>query len=318
MNRPSPEQAARLATATMYLSIATAILLLILAAAAGIKLGVRTFAALPLVVLFAGLYWARRRHDGAGGDKRLATALGAIAVLFGGGLAGGLACLVGQTFARQLVDPILERADLMLGANPEALIRGVVAIPGLPALLAAAYLSSFPLIFLTVLTLAWTRRSERAWELCAVFNLCLTAAAISSTVIPATGTFYYLHIPAELVRALPAGSGTYYLGPMFELRHARVFTIDPTKMQGVAVFPSFHMALALMTAAAWRDVRRARVPIAIWQGMVIVSAIPIGGHFYTDLVGGGLCWLAAEMLWQKTLAALSGGTRREADTLALA
>ena len=75
--------------------------------------------------------------------------------------------------------------------------------------------------------------------------------------------------------------------------------IDPTQLAGVATFPSFHTALALMTAAAWRDVPRIRVAMFAWQGLVIISTIPIGGHFVVDLIAGAACWGVAHVLWRK-------------------
>jgi membrane-associated phospholipid phosphatase len=56
-----------------------------------------------------------------------------------------------------------------------------------------------------------------------------------------------------------------------------------------------------MTAAAWRDVRSVRLPMSIWQGVVILSAIPIGGHYLVDLLAGSLCWAFVYFLWRFVL-----------------
>jgi membrane-associated phospholipid phosphatase len=293
----------------MYFGLGMAILFLLIAAARGLQLSVRTGPAILALAMFGALRWARRRHERPGGDPRLASSSGIILVLLGGGLAGGMICLVGQTFALPLIDPMLHRADLMLGVDVEAAIETVVQFRGVPDLLAAAYNSSFPLIFLSALGFAWTGRTERAWELCAVFNLCLLVATISSAVIPAVGPLHYLQIPAAVRDALPAGSGTYHLGDLFALREANHFVIDPMQLQGVATFPSFHMALALMTAAAWRDIPRARVPMYAWQALVVVSTVPIGGHYFVDLVAGAMCWALAHVVWHK---AMSAAPRRHA------
>src|ERR671913_181105 len=104
--------------------------------------------------------------------------------------------------------------------------------------------------------------------------------------IPATGPFYYLDFPAALQQALPPGAGTFYLADLFALRDADRFIVDPSQLQGVAVFPSFHAMLGVMTAAAWRDFPSIRIAMCAWQGLVILSAIPIGGHYVTDLAAG--------------------------------
>jgi membrane-associated phospholipid phosphatase len=89
---------------------------------------------------------------------------------------------------------------------------------------------------------------------------------------------------------------------LFALREARTFVIDPTQLAGVATFPSFHTALALMTAAAWRDVPTIRAAMFAWQALVIVSTIPIGGHYVVDLIAGAACWGVAHILWRKAQA----------------
>lgn len=293
--------AARLANLTSILSIGIAGITLLAAVAGGLELSVQRVPTFLTLGLLGALYCVRWRHERTGGDRRIVTVAGLVLVLFAGGFAGGLICLVGQTFAMPLVDPVLHRADVLLGVDLETMIDASIRVPGLPTLLAAAYESSFVLVFATVLIFAWTGRAERACELCGVFNLCLLAATISSTLIPAIGAFHYLSIPAALQARLPAGSGIYHLGQLFALRQAEGFVIDPTQLQGVVTFPSFHMALALMTAAAWRGVPRVRVAIFAWQGLVILSTIPIGGHYVVDLAGGAICWGLVHRLWHKAL-----------------
>jgi MYXO-CTERM domain-containing protein len=278
-----------------------AALFLIVAALRGLKLSAAPTPAFFTLAMFGALFAARRRHARGGGDERLATGAGVVLVLFAGGLAGGLICLVGQTFALPFIDPALYRADVALGVDLEAVIRAITEVRGLPALLALAYNSSFPLIFFTALWSAWCGRFERAWEVCAIFNLCLLAATICSAIIPATGPFYFLPIPTDVRSALPLDSGTYHLSHLFALREAGHFVIDPSQLQGVATFPSFHTALALMTAAAWRDTPWIRGPMFVWQALVILSTIPIGGHYAIDLIAGAGCWALAQMVWNRSV-----------------
>ena len=294
-------RASRLTTLTIYLGLGVAGLFLLAAALNGVQLSIRPGPVILTLVWVAALVIVRRRYRGPRREDRLATGAGAVLALFAGGLAGGLVCLVGQTFALPFIDPLLNRADALLGFNAMSFLQGIISLPGLPALLVVAYNSSFPLIFLSVLFFAWTGRAQRVWEICFAFNLCLGIVVISSALFPATGPFLYQPIPLTLQRALPPGAGTYYLGDLFALRGAKQFVIDPTRLQGVAVFPSFHTMLALITASGWRDVRRVRVPMAFWQGLVILSALPIGGHYLTDLLAGAACWAMVYFVWEKAV-----------------
>jgi membrane-associated phospholipid phosphatase len=249
----------------------------------------------------SALGWVCWRYSRPTGEKRFAVGAGVVLVLFAGGSAGGLICLVGQFFALPFIDPFLHQADLALGIDLNSVIRGVISVPFLPVLLGMAYVSSIPIVFISALIFAWLRREERAWELCFVFNLCLLVTAISAALIPATGPFHFLPIPVALQNALPPGSGIYALDDLFALRRAEHFVIDPTELKGVATFPSFHAMLALMTAAAWRGIPLMRVAMPAWQAIVILSTIPIGGHYAIDLIAGLICWTAVHALWQWAL-----------------
>ena len=54
-----------------------------------------------------------------------------------------------------------------------------------------------------------------------------------------------------------------------------------------------------MTAAAWRNVPAIRAAMFAWQGLVIISTIPIGGLYVIDLIAGAACWGLAHLLWRK-------------------
>ena len=73
-------------------------------------------------------------------------------------------------------------------------------------------------------------------------------------------------------------------------RSGKATTIDFATMSGVVQFPSFHGALAVMTAFALRDVRWLAPFAWIWCVLVNIAAVPMGGHYGTDLVVGDLLW----------------------------
>ena len=60
-------------------------------------------------------------------------------------------------------------------------------------------------------------------------------------------------------------------------------------LEGVVTFPSFHAITALLIAHAWRGLPGATL-FKIWAALVIVSAVPIGGHYVIDLVVGAALW----------------------------
>jgi membrane-associated phospholipid phosphatase len=222
---------------------------------------------------------------------RLAAALGSFSILTLGGAAAGILSMVGQMFAFPLVDGSLAAADDLIGIGSIDVVQFVIRFRGGPNMLAMVYELSIPLLFVSAFVLACLGRYRRVWELCAAFSFCLLVATLISFLFPAVGAFEYSEIPSELTSKLPAGSGVYHLKYLYALRGASDLLIDPMHPKGLVTFPSFHTAMALMTAAAWRCDRYLRGPMIVWNAGVILSAVPIGGHYLIDLVGGAATWI---------------------------
>ena len=64
-------------------------------------------------------------------------------------------------------------------------------------------------------------------------------------------------------------------------------------MQGLVTFPSFHTSLAIITTYAVRGIRFVTLPVAILNGLVIVSTLPEGGHYLIDVIAGAIISIIA-------------------------
>lgn len=221
---------------------------------------------------------------------RWAAAIGSFAMLAFSGVAAGVLSDVGQMFAFPLVDASLAAADELLRFRTIDVVRAVVQIRNGPAILAMLYELATPMLFVTAFALAFLGRFTRLWEMCAAFSFCILVATVTSCLFPAVGAFEHSGIAAAYGSHLPGGAGVYHLKIFYALRGASDLTIDPFALEGIVTFPSFHTAMALMTAAAWRDDPYLRGPMIVWNAGVIVSTIPIGGHYVVDLAGGALAW----------------------------
>lgn len=255
--------------------------------------------AITAALLLVHWFYGTVRHN-----ARISLATGGLALVIWSGMMGGVASLMGLRAARPLVDDLLARGDAWLGLSAPAITGWIVQYPALTTLLGVAYLSSFPLVFGSVIMLALLGRARRMWELCLAFAATLTISVVVATLFPAIGAFAYYDLPQSTLQLLPAGSGIYHL-PAFEAyRSGTSATVDFGSLQGVVTFPSFHTALALMTAWAWRDLPGVRWAMLGWNLLVIVSTIPIGGHYVVDLMGGAVVWaLCALMSSDSTVAA---------------
>lgn len=223
---------------------------------------------------------------------RISTALGSFSVLTFVGVAAGVLSMVGQMFALPLVDGSLAAADELIGVQTLDVVRWVVQFRGAPAMLSMVYQLTVPLIFVSAFALACLGRNQRVWELCTAFGFCLFVATIVSMLFPAAGAFEYSGIGRSYGALLPGGAGVYHLKSFHALRGATDLMIDPMHPEGLVTFPSFHTAMALMTAAAWRTDRYLRGPMIVWNAGVVLSAVPIGGHYIVDIVAGAAVWFA--------------------------
>ena len=64
------------------------------------------------------------------------------------------------------------------------------------------------------------------------------------------------------------------------------FHIDVTNRDGLITFPSFHVLLALLAAAALWPVRYLRWPVVVWASLIVISTVTTGIHYSVDVFGG--------------------------------
>jgi membrane-associated phospholipid phosphatase len=258
---------------------------------AGLSVRLNWPATMTMVSIFAALSLGHRYYRSRPQDTRLGLALGTLCSVILSGSAGGVISQIGQTFAFPTIDPWLAAADRQLGLSCIDLIAAMAGVPGLMLVLALLYALSIPIILVSVVVLPFLGRGQRAWELCASFAFCMLVATLTASFFPAAGAFDYYPVPPDLQARLPSMAGDYHLAMFHQLRAATSYELNPFRLQGLVTFPSFHTAMALMTAAAWRDDRLLRWPMFLLNGAVIASTLPIGGHYVVDLIGGLASWL---------------------------
>lgn len=227
----------------------------------------------------------------------LATLLGTLALTMWSLGVVGILALAGLALGRPLIDPILARADAALGLDARVASEWLTGRGWFTELLVAAYMSSIPLVFATLAGLALARRHDEAWR----YGLCIGAAALVcagfAVVAPAIGAFATLGASEEVLARLPYG-GTYHLAVFRAFYEGGARTIDVARLEGVITFPSFHTAMALLTVHAWRALAALRAVGIAYGALVLVSTIPIGGHYFVDVAAGALLCAATIHLTQ--------------------
>jgi membrane-associated phospholipid phosphatase len=100
---------------------------------------------------------------------------------------------------------------------------------------------------------------------------------------PAVGPWYGYHLPASSVQAVCQHS-------LLLLR-----TPGPYKFQlfGVVCFPSFHTIWALLGANALWCFKPLRIPAALFAGLILLSTMTTGWHYFVDVFAGMVVAAAA-------------------------
>ena len=206
-------------------------------------------------------------------------------------------CLLFATLGLQFprIDAGLAAADRALGFDTLGLIAWFAASPVITAWLYWAYsyqgLSAF-----VIAALAFIGRTDRLTEQMFIFSAGLVLASLLSIPFPAHGPFAHLAVPSGVSAALPAGSGVYYLPVMEGYRSGALRTIDLSQLMGMIQFPSFHVYMALMMTWSVRGMRWIFWPVALFNLAAGISALPIGGHYVADMIGGAILFAAMAAL----------------------
>ncbi len=247
-----------------------------------LSIGVMTF------LVFIYVVYGKWRHAPV-----LSNLSGAIAVIYCSIGMGGIISLAGLRFRSPLIDEALASVDRSLGIDLPSVIVWFADHGVLSDVLYIAYLSSFFQLFSLVVYLAIIGRFDKLWQLAFVCSLTIVAATTISVFWPAEGAFAYFQYSLDVLDRLPTGAGTYHLTKFEYFRNSPFPQISFTNLQGVVTFPSFHCCLALMTIFATTGTGWLFKGTLILNAFVLVSILPIGGHYFIDLPCGALLWLAA-------------------------
>jgi PAP2 superfamily len=263
-----------------------------IAGAAGVSLlgclfsGISVIADEKLVVLvlvwcaaLLGMGWCRRRPDLAS----LAAPLELLAQL----IAVSLASLCLQYFAartgRPLIDAHLAAIDRALQFNWPASFSWVLRHRTVLWILSMAYLS-LGLQTALMCVLAW-RDPDRAGRCLAANALALTCCLVVFAVWPAGGAFAFYR---------PPGIVSGYVAQFMSVRSAPLTSLAVGQMTGIIQFPSYHAAAGVLLIYAFVALPRwIAVPAVALDTVLVVSAIPIGGHHLADVIAGAALGIAS-------------------------
>ena len=115
------------------------------------------------------------------------------------------------------------------------------------------------------------------------FMIASILTSLISNFFPAAGVYvWYDYTPSDLVVSA--------LNHLQELRHN---ILDITKIDGIVSLPSFHAVMAFIYIYVFRNERKIIfLPILILNSLMIFSCLPIGFHYFADILGAVPVFLA--------------------------
>lgn len=194
------------------------------------------------------------------------------------------------TWQFPLIDPLLMHADTALGLDYPAWFAWVQAHPGLDRLLGQAYATTWAQLVVCLLVLSLGGAQARVRELFWAMTLSLLVIIPLSGLSPAQSAWVTYGLTA---RVAPAALHWYMA--FVALRAGTLEALDPSVIEGLITFPSFHTAMGLLLTVALRDYRLVW-PLAACLNILMILSVPThGGHYGVDVLAGAL--VAVGALW---------------------
>lgn len=177
-----------------------------------------------------------------------------------------------------LQDSFLGSADRHLGVSVPAIMVWA-SHHWLGSVLNQSYKWVLVFLPLAVVLPVLAGRSKYAKKFLVANLMCFAIGIPLFALLPAVGPWRYYHFPPtqSQIEACEA--------PLLALRLPGTYVLG-SQEAGIVCFPSFHVAWAILFAAALWGFRSLRIPVAVVSGMVILSTMTTGWHYFVDVLGG--------------------------------
>ncbi|WP_441277048.1 phosphatase PAP2 family protein [Tardiphaga sp. 172_B4_N1_3] len=225
-------------------------------------------------------------------------------------------CCLAAGAALPLQDLRLAALDASLGLDWKSFVALANSNDLISRILLVAYQNTGGVVFATMLWLCLSKRLERLAEFLTM--LCLTAigTAAGMLILPAAGA-YSLHQPALDAFGnfgTDAGMWHHKLLMQFRSAHPPLIDFDTPNINCLVTFPSGHTILGLVTTYALRDRLYTFLPALLINGVMIISTLPVGGHYLVDLIASGAV-TASSITFIRSMKRVRSRTSRSDDNV---
>jgi len=272
--------------------------------AAGLSLNGASWIAVPLCALALGIGLTRAPASSAQ-MERLFGLIECFLLYTLFSALGALLSYLAMRWSHGFTDALLDRADHAIGFDWLGMHRSLQHRPFANKLLQLAYVSCFIAPLIVLIGLFLTNRIERMYRFVTAYGAALVVTIVIFYFFPARAAFEYYLGKSE---SLPSNA-VQYGKVIFELRSGSLAPIDLSSLAGIVTFPSFHAAMGVLFIWASWPIRALRQTIVLINIAMIASAVPVGGHYMIDILGGALVALASVYAVQRFLTSNKSGQR---------
>ncbi len=197
-----------------------------------------------------------------------------------------LACLsyLAAAIDLPLRDQELVRFDRQLGFDWLRMMHSIDGWPGLLVLLDAAYATFTFQLIATVLILVIAQRPHDLDRFFIIFICASVISEIASVIVPTLGPMSTLADHSSFAHLPTLGRTTAEI--VTALRDGALKEVDLDAVNGIISFPSLHAAVAVIVPFALRWNKSLLCTVVMLDSVMLMSAIPSGNHYLTDVVGG--------------------------------
>jgi hypothetical protein len=264
-------------------------------AMAALGLGFDWASAVKVVVAWAGLlglgwFYLRIRPD-----SRISHLMRETAHLVAFSAAGAVLSYVAATMGRPLVDEWLVAADRLMGFDWAGYVAAVNERPWLGGVSSVIYMSTLPQVAVAAVLLPLIGLTERSREFVLAVMLAALGAIAVSAILPSAGALAYFRPDTEFLAGNAPVVDLAYKQEFYRMRELAIPVLSLDGAKGLIAFPSYHVALSVLIALAFRDRTALFVPLAALNFGIILATPVDGGHHLSDAIGGAALALAA--LW---------------------
>ena len=117
-----------------------------------------------------------------------------------------------------------------------------------------------------------------------IFSACVLVFPFA----PALGGYLHYQLQPGDFPAVRILASWLFAPPFHALRDGSLNVVELSALDGIITFPSFHAAVAVLLAWAASGIPYLRYPMIILNLLMLLSSIPIGGHYLVDVIAGSL------------------------------